>query len=87
MAEPKLPIGNVPLALWHAVATAVRPTFADSYLAHGYMNGASLTPYTLIGYKRLKANRDAMRALGSIRLVQPLPFGHPDRPDTMAFEL
>lgn len=25
--------------------------------------------------------------LGSIRLVQPLPFGHPDRPDTMAFEL
>lgn len=83
MPEPKLPL-TVDRSLWDAVAEAVRPTFADSYLSGASQFFDRLLPHTVTAYERLKAEPWAMKAIADagLKLSKPLPFGHPDRPDT-----
>ena len=82
MDEPALPL-TVDIELWEAVADAVRPTFADSYLSGAIQIGRNVTPHTAIAYDRLTANEKAAQAMDglNIKLVRPLPFGHPQRMD------
>jgi hypothetical protein len=81
--QPKLPM-TVTDELWQAMAEDCGTAFADSYLSGAMIFNRRLTPRTVAAWTRLKATPRAMmvfRAL-EIELVQPLPFGHPDRPDS-----
>lgn len=83
MAQSKLPV-TVSQRLWEAMAEDVTPAFADTYLSGAREFGNRLTPYTVTAFQKIRANRWALaclRELG-IELVEPLPVGHPDRPDT-----
>lgn len=80
MAEPELPL-TVSRELWDAVAEAVSPAFADSYLSGATQFGTRVTPHTVIAFERLMANVKAAKCFEGLHLLKPLPFGHPDRPD------
>lgn len=80
MLEPKLPL-TVSRQLWDAVADAVNPNFADSYLSGATQFGTRVTPHTVIAFERIMANEQARRCFADLQLLKPLPFGHPDRPD------
>lgn len=83
MADPKLPL-TVTRTLWDAIAKAVRPEFADSYLSGAKQFPDRLVPHTVTAYERLKTDKWAMKTIAEegLRLIEPLPFGHRDRPDT-----
>jgi hypothetical protein len=86
MAEFVSKLGHLDVSdrLWQAVAEDCGVPFADSYLCLAREINDRLTAHTLTAYKALRANKWAMaafRELG-IRLIEPLPIGHPDRPDT-----
>ncbi len=83
MGKPELPL-TVPREIWDAVAVAVRPTYADSYLSGAHVEGQNLVPHTVTAYLRLKENAAVIGVIGSfgLKLWRPLPFGHPDRPDS-----
>lgn len=82
MAEPRLPL-TVDYGVWRAVADAVRPEFADSYLSGAVQIGKHVTTRTAVAYDRLIAHRQATAALADldIKLVRCLPFNHPNRVD------
>ncbi len=84
-SEPQLPL-TVQLETWEAIAEAVRPTYADSYLSGASQLGTRLTPHTLIAYERLHKEPAAMAALRELKiiLIKPLHFAHPDRPNAKA---
>ncbi len=83
--EPALPL-TVPRSLWDAVAEAVRPTYADSYLSGAEVKGETLWPHTTIAYDRLMKEPFAVKAITDLglRLVRPLPFADPRRPNGAA---
>ncbi len=85
MFKPELPL-TVPQETWDAIADAVRPTFADSYLSKAIQTGTRLTPHTTIAYDRLRKEPAAMAALHDLKiiLIRPLPFAHLDRPNGRA---
>lgn len=70
-----------PYEVWEAVALAVRPPFADSYLARAAVNEKVIRPHTLIAYDRLHAEPYAISAIEreGYTLAKPLYFGHPSR--------
>ncbi len=67
----------MPLALWQAVAEAVRPTFADSYLARAVVIGRDLWPKTVIAYERLAHDAGASRAIKNLGYVLKKPEINP----------
>jgi hypothetical protein len=79
----RLPL-TVSEGLWNDMADTVNIEFADSYLSGAKQGLKHLTTHTVTGYERMKANRWAMKVLSEhgLALLKPLPFGHPDRPDT-----
>ena len=82
MAEPRLAL-TVNYDVWRAVADAVRPEFADSYLSGAAQIGNRITTHTIVAFERLQASKQAAAALDqmAITLIKPLPFGHADRVD------
>lgn len=82
MLEPKLPL-TVARQLWDAVAEAVNPNFADSYLSGATQFGTRVTPHTVIAFERIMASGAARKCFADLglTLLKPLPFGHRDRPD------
>lgn len=64
---------SMPLLLWQAVADAVRPTFADSYLARAVVVGRELWPKTTIAYLRLSRDPGAARAIKNLGYVLRRP--------------
>lgn len=82
--RPNLPL-TVSGALWRAMVLRVRPTFADSYLSGAKQTAKHLSPHTVTAYQRLRDSREAMQVFAEfgLKLVKPLPFGHPDRPDAL----
>ena len=72
--EPKLGLqSGFPLAVWTAVAEAVRPTFADSYLARAICEEGWVIPKTRIAYDRLRDEPAAVEAIEAcgFRLKEP----------------
>ncbi len=70
----------MPLRLWQAVADAVKPTFADSYLAKAVVVDRDLWPKTTIAYDRLSrdgAARQAVKNQGFV-LRAPVTGAEPD---------
>ena len=84
MPEPHVSV-RVDRRIWDAVASAVRPSFANNYLGRAIQAGQSITPNTVIAYEALTRNPDAFDALRKlgVGIIKPLHFGHPDRPDTI----
>ena len=72
--QPRLML-TVPEATWQAMASMVRPTFADSYLSGAIQNGATLTPRGKVAYDRLRENPYAVECLRSLNLTlgKPIP--------------
>lgn len=72
--------------IYRAVAKAVSPDFAYSYLMRASQIGNIITPHTKLAWSRLIESRAAMSALGihRIKLQQPANW-HPgrDQPDEM----
>jgi len=60
--------------------------FADSYLSGAIQDGLKLTPHTTIAHDRIAKSPWARKVLEErgMVLIRPLPFGHPDRPDSFA---
>lgn len=79
-----LPI-TVSLELHGAMTEECGLPFADSYLSGASLVGRVLTPHTVTAWERLTGSRSAMMVLRSLEIVlkRPLPFGHPDRADTI----
>lgn len=80
---PNLPV-TVSDMLYNSMKKDCGEPFADSYLSGATESTKTLLPHTVTSFLRLKANRYAMRVISEhgLTLVEPLPFGHPDRPDT-----
>lgn len=83
MPEPRLHL-TVSRLTWDKIARAAGADFADSYLSGAIESGSRLTTRTTVAHSRLIQNPAAMRAFSDLglRLMCPLPVGHPDRPDT-----
>lgn len=72
--KPKLGLDlSMPYPLWEAVAKAVRPSFADSYLARAVVVDNELWPKTTIAYDRLRQEGAAMRAIAKLGYVLKRP--------------
>jgi len=80
LAAPAFPI-TVPEVLWKAMASAVRETFADSYLWGAKLSGNYLEPRTVTAWYALDGDFNARKTLKElgITLVKPEPFNGTDK--------
>lgn len=86
MPDPRLPL-TVGRKLWDEMAEECGVPFADSYLSGATETHSTLTPWTVTAFQRLSRNRTAMAVIGrnKLKLVEPLPFGDPRRPENLRY--
>lgn len=62
--------------IYDAVAKAVSPEFAFSYLVKAEQHGRTIIPFTVTAFKKLSGSFYAMNVLSAmnVRLQRPIPF-------------